>query len=79
MLKHTRAKVFFLSVSMMMLALNVFAADYPDHPIKFIIPFSLGGNADSVGYLIATELRHKLLKEALWKTSWCIRTFRNCL
>ena len=42
MLKHTRAKVFFLSVSMMMLALNVFAADYPDHPIKFIIPFSPG-------------------------------------
>ena len=25
------------------------AADYPDRPIKFVVPFNAGGNVDGVG------------------------------
>ena len=35
---------------------SALAADYPDKPIKFIVPFSAGGHADSVGRLMATAM-----------------------
>ena len=31
---------------------GAFAAGYPDHPIRFIVPFAAGGNADLVGRLM---------------------------
>ena len=35
---------------------GVFGAEYPDRPLKFIIPFGPGGNADSVGRLISGQI-----------------------
>jgi tripartite-type tricarboxylate transporter receptor subunit TctC len=32
------------------------AADYPDRPIKFIVPFGAGGNVDGVGRLLAAAM-----------------------
>ena len=31
-------------------------AGYPDHPIKVVVPFSPGGNADLVGRLLAARM-----------------------
>ena len=33
-----------------------FAAEYPDRPVKFIVPFSAGGNVDGVGRLLAAAM-----------------------
>lgn len=38
---------------------TAFAA-YPDHPIRLIVPFAPGGNADAVGRIVAEEM-HKAL------------------
>ena len=35
---------------------TAFAADYPDRPIRFIVPFGAGGNVDGVGRLLATAM-----------------------
>ncbi len=32
------------------------AAEYPDRPVKFIVPFSAGGNVDGVGRLLAAAM-----------------------
>lgn len=32
------------------------AADYPDRPLKFIVPFGAGGNVDNVGRLMAAAM-----------------------
>jgi tripartite-type tricarboxylate transporter receptor subunit TctC len=36
------------------------AAEFPDRPIKFIVPFNAGGNVDSVGRLMATAMGQQL-------------------
>jgi tripartite-type tricarboxylate transporter receptor subunit TctC len=46
-----------------LIARYAFAA-YPDHPIKLIVPFAAGGNADIVGRLIA-DLISKGLKQTV--------------
>jgi tripartite-type tricarboxylate transporter receptor subunit TctC len=33
-----------------------FAAEYPDRPVKFIVPFGAGGNVDGVGRLLAAAM-----------------------
>jgi tripartite-type tricarboxylate transporter receptor subunit TctC len=35
-------------------------AAYPDHPIRLVVPFAAGGNADAVGRIVAEEM-HKAL------------------
>jgi len=36
------------------------AADYPDHPVRLIVPFPPGGSNDVVGRLVARQLSAKL-------------------
>src|SRR6476646_4198405 len=36
------------------------AAEYPDHPVRLIIPFPPGGSNDVVGRLVARQLSAKL-------------------
>jgi tripartite-type tricarboxylate transporter receptor subunit TctC len=38
----------------------VLAADYPDHPIKAVVPFSPGGNADLVGRVLGARMGQTL-------------------
>ena len=33
---------------------------YPDRPIRFIVPFAAGGNADVTGRLYATRISQRL-------------------
>ena len=42
------------------LAGTALAAGYPDHPIKVIVPFSPGGNADLVGRVLTAQMRQPL-------------------
>jgi tripartite-type tricarboxylate transporter receptor subunit TctC len=35
-------------------------AAYPDHPIRLIVPFAPGGNADAVGRIVAEEMHQAL-------------------
>jgi tripartite-type tricarboxylate transporter receptor subunit TctC len=39
------------------------AAEYPDHPVRMIIPFPPGGSNDVVGRLVAKELSIKLAQQ----------------
>ena len=48
-----------LTPAMFALPRAAFAA-YPDHPIRLIVPFAPGGNADAVGRIVAEEM-HKAL------------------
>lgn len=41
-------------------AINTASAEYPDKPIRFIVPFSTGGGTDLQGRLIAEKLRQGL-------------------
>jgi tripartite-type tricarboxylate transporter receptor subunit TctC len=38
---------------------RAFAGDYPDHPVKIIVPFPAGGSADAVPRLVADWLSRK--------------------
>jgi tripartite-type tricarboxylate transporter receptor subunit TctC len=38
---------------------TAFAA-YPDHPIRLVVPFAAGGNADAVGRVVAEEMHQAL-------------------
>jgi tripartite-type tricarboxylate transporter receptor subunit TctC len=50
-----------LAALALLLALSVpAAADYPDHPVRLIIPFPPGGSNDVVGRLVARRLSVKL-------------------
>jgi len=40
-------------------ALPVSAADYPDHPIKMVVPFAAGGGTDVLARIIAQNLNSK--------------------
>jgi tripartite-type tricarboxylate transporter receptor subunit TctC len=42
------------------LSVQAAAADYPDHPVRLIIPFPPGGSNDVVGRLVARQLSVKL-------------------
>jgi tripartite-type tricarboxylate transporter receptor subunit TctC len=44
----------------LMLAPNAFADDYPNRPVRLIIPFPPGGSNDVVGRLVAQQLSTKL-------------------
>ena len=47
------------------LATPVAAQDYPDRPVRLIIPFPPGGSNDVVGRLIATHLSERLGKQVV--------------
>lgn len=40
--------------------LDAFAAGYPDRPVKLIVPFNAGGNADSVARTVAARMSESL-------------------
>ncbi len=48
-----------LALSVCALALPAFAADYPDHAIKMIVPFAAGGGTDVLARIIAQNLNSK--------------------
>ena len=51
----------FWSAFALLLALNApAAAQYPDKPVRLIIPFPPGGSNDVVGRLVANQLSEKL-------------------
>jgi tripartite-type tricarboxylate transporter receptor subunit TctC len=39
------------------------AADYPDHPVRLIVPFAAGGPTDTVARILASKLGDKLNKQ----------------
>jgi tripartite-type tricarboxylate transporter receptor subunit TctC len=39
---------------------NALAADYPDRPIRLIVPFAAGGNADIVGRIVGEQISKTL-------------------
>jgi tripartite-type tricarboxylate transporter receptor subunit TctC len=44
-------------------ATRLYAADYPDHPVKIIVPFSAGGSTDIAARVIAPKLAERLGKQ----------------
>ena len=47
-------------VALAMIAMPVFAEDYPSRPVKIIVPFGAGGPADITARLLAQNLQDKL-------------------
>jgi len=50
----------FLALALLLTFVSPAAADYPDHPVRLIIPFPPGGSNDVVGRLVAKQLSVKL-------------------
>lgn len=48
-----------LALSVCAIAQPAFAADYPDHAIKMIVPFAAGGGTDVLARLVAQDLNSK--------------------
>jgi tripartite-type tricarboxylate transporter receptor subunit TctC len=55
-----RRPVGLLALALLLAVASPAAADYPDHPIRMIIPFPPGGSNDVVGRLVAKQLSVKL-------------------
>lgn len=53
---RTRANVLAALLALLAGATSAFAAGYPDHPIRFIVPFPPGGSGDLVGRVIVTQM-----------------------
>lgn len=53
---RTRANVLAAVLAVLAGATSAFAAGYPDHPIRFIVPFPPGGSGDLVGRVIVTQM-----------------------
>ena len=56
-----------LKAAAMLVALTATAGaqDYPNKPVRLIIPFPPGGSNDVVGRMIATQLSEKLGKQVI--------------
>ena len=50
----------FLALALLLAFCAPAAAEYPDHPVRLIIPFPPGGSNDVVGRLVAKQLSVKL-------------------
>ena len=53
----------FLLLGMTLLAGHAAAAEYPDHPVKIIVPFAAGGPTDTVARILASKLSDALGKQ----------------
>jgi tripartite-type tricarboxylate transporter receptor subunit TctC len=49
-------KCFAVSIAIAILTAGAFAADFPDRPVRFIVPFTPGGGVDIVARLVASKL-----------------------
>src|ERR1700742_4339590 len=52
-------RAIFVAFSLCAIAPPAFAADYPDHAIKMIVPFAAGGGTDVLARIIANDLNKK--------------------
>ena len=61
------ARLLLITAAGLLLALTSFAAaqDYPNRPIRLIIPFPPGGSNDVVGRMIATQMSERLGKQVI--------------
>jgi tripartite-type tricarboxylate transporter receptor subunit TctC len=61
------ARSLLITAAGLLLALTSFAAaqDYPNRPIRLIIPFPPGGSNDVVGRMIATQMSERLGKQVI--------------
>ncbi len=58
---HRLSKVLaFISLGLLALVLPAMAAEYPDKPIRLIVPYGAGGGTDVVARIVATELAKRL-------------------
>jgi tripartite-type tricarboxylate transporter receptor subunit TctC len=51
---------FFIAFTVLFFHLNSFAQSWPNHPVKIIVPFSAGGNTDSIARITADQLTKAL-------------------
>ena len=58
------SRLIVLATLSLMLAPSAFADDYPNRPVRLIIPFPPGGSNDVVGRLVAQQLSTKLGQQA---------------
>ena len=60
-----RLRALLLNAAGFLLAFNTFAAaqDYPNRPVRVIVPFPAGGVNDTVGRLVAAQLSERLGKQ----------------
>src|ERR1700710_1578657 len=54
-----RFRIAALALSICALALPANAADYPDHPIRMVVPFAAGGGTDVLARIVAQNLNSK--------------------
>jgi len=54
-----------LIVLMLASALGAAAAEYPDHPIRFIVPQAAGSATDTVARVLAAELTKQLGQQVI--------------
>src|ERR1700710_749567 len=54
-----RFRIAALALSICALALPANAADYPDHPIRMVVPFAAGGGTDVIARIVAQNLNSK--------------------